>query len=238
MRAHDQWYYLHVEKQLAKHSEGWQETVPIKDYLFRYDRGAFWVGRFAFEMFGVPYTRFMRWVLNPILHTRKLYQALQESGQSQHHIVQDLVLPADNFVKFCQYIDKELTTYPLWLCPMLVDTKATFQLNNLATSSIINVGVWGSEIPDYDDFIKTNRSIENEVLKLDGKKWSYAHSYFTEKEFWSMYDKKKYDALRKKYASSGLPTIYDKLTVTKKVPVQKKKAVIRTILGLAKIKIH
>jgi delta24-sterol reductase len=171
------------------------------------------------------------------LNTRKLYQALQESGQSQQHIVQDLVLPAKNFTKFCEFVDQELQTYPLWLCPMLVDHKATFQLNNLNTTSIINVGVWGAGITDYDEFVEKNRAIEQHVLKLEGKKWSYAYSYFTEQEFWSMYDKNAYDALRKKYHSTNLPTIHDKITVKGRLPIQKKKALMKTIFGISKLKI-
>lgn len=237
-RAHDQWYYLHAEQTLKNNPEGWVESVPITDYLFRYDRGGFWVGRFAFEMFKVPYTRLMRWLLNPILHTRKLYQALQESGASQQHVVQDLVLPANRFVEFSEFIDEELHTYPLWICPMLPDTTSPFQLNNLKTKSIINVGVWGANIPDYDEFINANRLIERKVLEMGGKKWSYAHSYFNKKEFWSMYDKKYYDKLRIKYHATHLPNIYDKITVKTRHPVQKKKAVLRTLLGLAKLKIE
>lgn len=236
-RAHDQWYYLHVEETFAAHKKGWHEMVPLVDYLFRYDRGAFWVGRFAFDMFNVPYTRFMRWLLNPILHTRKLYQALQESGQSQHHVVQDLVLPANSFVKFCTFIDKELQTYPLWLCPMLPDKDTTFQLNNLPAKSIINVGVWGVSIPEYHEFIRVNRAIETRLLELGGKKWSYAHSYFSDKEFWSMYDKKHYDSLRKKYHATYLPNLYDKLSVREHFPIQRKKALLKTILGTARLKI-
>ncbi len=236
-RARDQWYYLHVENTLKNNPEGWTEAVPITDYLFRYDRGAFWVGRFAFEMFEVPYTRFMRWLLNPILHTRKLYQALQESGAAQQHVVQDLVLPANKFVEFADFIDAELNTYPLWLCPMLPDITSPFQLNNLKTEAIINVGVWGDNIPNYDEFIKANRLIENKVLELDGKKWSYAHSYFTKSEFWSMYDKKHYNQLRKKYHATSLPTIYDKITVKKRHRIEKKKAVLKTLFGLAKLRI-
>lgn len=237
-RAHDQWYYVHVDETLSAHPKGWQETVPLRDYLFRYDRGAFWVGRFAFEMFKVPYNRFTRWALNPLLTTRKLYQALQESGQSQQHIVQDLVLPASNFVTFCNFIDEELQTYPLWLCPMLVDSTATFQLNNLNTSSIINVGVWGAGIAHYNEFVEKNRAIERRVLELGGKKWSYAHSFFTEKEFWTMYDKKAYIALRKKYHSDSLPTIHDKITVKGQVPIQRKKALFKTILGVSRLKVR
>jgi FAD/FMN-containing dehydrogenase len=229
---------LHVEDTLSTEPTGWTESVPLKDYLFRYDRGAFWVGRFAFETFDVPYTRFMRWLLNPILHTRKLYQALQESGASQEHVVQDLVLPEERAVAFLDFIDRELDVYPLWLCPMRVDTTAPFQLNNLQTTSILNVGVWGSNIPDYNDFIKMNRLIEKEILNVHGKKWSYAHSYFTKDEFWSMYDKPHYLSLRKKYSAEHLPDIYEKLTVKKRIPVNKKKAVWRTLFGLAKLKIN
>jgi len=236
-RAHDQWYYLHVEASLSEHPKGWRETVPLQDYLFRYDRGAFWVGRFAFDLFHVPYTRMMRFVLNPILHTRKLYQALQESGQSQLHIVQDLVLPAKNFTQFCDFLDQELQTYPLWLCPMLVDNKATFQLNNLPTSSIINVGVWGAGLSNYDEFVEKNRAIEQRVLKLGGKKWSYAYSFFTKKEFWSMYNEKAYSDLRKKYHSSNLPTIHDKITTKGQVPIRVKKALLKTIFGISKINV-
>jgi delta24-sterol reductase len=237
-RARDEWYYLHVEKQLKSKPEGWTETVPLTDYLFRYDRGAFWVGRFAFEMSKVPYNRFTRWMLDPILHTRKLYQALQESGASQQHVVQDLVLPSEKFVEFSEFIDTELNTYPLWLCPMLPDRTSPFQLNNLDIASIINVGVWGANIPNYDDFIAANRGIEQKVLEVGGKKWSYAHSYFTETEFWSTYDKKLYDNIREKYGATLLPTIYDKVTVKQRHPVHKKKAALRAILGLSKLKIE
>lgn len=237
-RAHDEWYYLHVEKTLSMHAKGWRETVPIKDYLFRYDRGAFWVGRFAFKIFDVPFTRKMRWLLDPILHTRKLYQALQESGASQQHIVQDLVLPANKAVDFMKFSDRELGTYPLWLCPMKVDTSTPFQLNNLPVKSIINIGLWGDNIADYDEFVRINKRIETKVLELGGKKWSYAHSYFSEKEFWSMYDLTLYKKLRKKYHATTLPTIYDKITVKKRYPIQRRKAVLRTIFGLARLKIE
>jgi FAD/FMN-containing dehydrogenase len=236
-RARDQWYYLHVENQLAHHSDGWSETVPLKEYLFRYDRGAFWVGRFAFKMFGIPYTRFMRWLLNPILHTRKLYQALQESGASQQHVVQDLVIPGEKSVEFLEFTDVEIGTYPLWLCPMRVDNQSPFQLNNISSTSILNVGVWGDLISDYSEFIAKNKQIEARVLELGGKKWSYAHSYFTERQFWSMYDKNYYNSLREKYHASRLPTIYDKVTVKNKVAITKRKAVIKTLFGVAKLRI-
>lgn len=46
-RAHDEWFYLHAEKISALARE-YSESIPLTDYLFRYDRGGFWVGKFVY----------------------------------------------------------------------------------------------------------------------------------------------------------------------------------------------
>ena len=235
-RARDQWFYLHAQDMMQ--DQPTVETVPITDYLFRYDRGAFWVGRFAFELFNVAFTRFNRWLLNPILHTRKLYQALQESGASQQHVVQDLALPRGKAVKFMEFVDSTLDVYPLWLCPLRPDNQSPLQSNNLDTQMVINVGVWGSHIESYDEFLAANRSIEKQLKKLGGKKWFYAHSYYSEREFWNIYDKPAYDTLRAKYHATSLPTIFDKIRVTERSPINVKRGLFKTIFGRAKLKIR
>src|SRR3989338_2291105 len=40
-RARDEWFYLHAQK-IAERSMECEETVPLVESLFRYDRGAFW----------------------------------------------------------------------------------------------------------------------------------------------------------------------------------------------------
>ncbi len=235
-RAHDSWYYLHAE---AIDSQGVEitETVPLVDYLFRYDRGAFWVGRYAFDMFEVPFNRLTRWLLNPILHTRKLYQALQESGASQQHLVQDLALPQSTAVEFMQFVNQELQVYPLWLCPLKPDDKSPLQSNNLPTPLVVNVGVWGNRTSSHDDFLAANRLLEHKLTELGGKKWFYAHSYYTEDEFWSRYDKRWYDELRQKYHATTLPTVFEKIRVKQRYDVDLKRGVYRTLFGRAKIRI-
>ena len=89
----------------------------------------------------------------------------------------------------------------------------------------------------YDEFLKANRLIEQTVSKFGGKKWFYAHSYYTEKEFWTRYDRKRYDTLRTKYHATTLPTIYDKVTVKVKHEVHYKRGALLTMLGLAKLRI-
>lgn len=59
-RMWDEWFYLHAEKVLdrtsisEKTNKIHSEVVSVKDYVFRYDRGGFWTGKYAFPMFYTP----------------------------------------------------------------------------------------------------------------------------------------------------------------------------------------
>jgi hypothetical protein len=236
-RARDPWFYLHAEA-IDQRAHKLTETIPLTDYLFRYDRGAFWVGRYAFDRLGIRFTSFTRWLLNPILHTRKLYEALQTSGVSQEHIVQDLALPRDTAVKFMKFIHRHYGVYPLWLCPLKPDLRSPLQSNGIDTPVVINVGVWGQRITPYGAFLTANRQIEQILRKLGGKKWFYAHSYYPEKEFWKIYDKPAYDQLRQKYAATTLPSVYEKVTVRQRHPVNTRRGLWRTIFGMARLRLR
>lgn len=234
-RASDEWFYLHAAK-MSSAGES-TESVPIVDYLFRYDRGAFWVGSYAFRLLGVPFTRFWRTILNPLLHTRQLYEAMQESGMSQRHLVQDIALPVDKAAEFMQFVSKNYSIFPLWLCPLKTDTHSDFISSHLQTNLVINVGVWGDSLDSYEAFLDANKVIEHEVARLGGKKWLYAHSYYSESDFWKLYDKTSYDALRKKYNAEYLPTVYEKVHVTEQHPIDTHRGVWRTLFRTAKLKI-
>lgn len=41
----------------------------------------------------------------------------------------------------------------------------------------------------------------------------YAHTYYTEQEFWAIYDRDWYDALRVKYRATALPSVYEKVKI-------------------------
>jgi Delta24-sterol reductase len=56
-RPHDQWYYLYLKK-IADSGHSITDSVPIKDYLFRFNRGAFWAAELAFKQSGVPFNAF------------------------------------------------------------------------------------------------------------------------------------------------------------------------------------
>lgn len=78
---------------------------------------------------------------------------------------------------------------------------------------MLNVGVWGPGPTRMDDFVRVNRDLERKLHDLGGNKWLYAHTYYTEQEFWEIYDRKWYESLRERYAAVSLPTVYDKVKV-------------------------
>lgn len=77
----------------------------------------------------------------------------------------------------------------------------------------MNFGIWRPGSLDHAEFVRQNRNLEKQVQELQGRKWLYAHAYYTENEFWATYDRPAYDALRTKYAASYLPSVYDKVKV-------------------------
>jgi hypothetical protein len=213
-RAQDPWFYCHAELR-GKSARPTTEAIPLVDYLFRYDRGAFWGGRYAFRYFITPFNRFTRWALDRFMHTRTMYHALHKSGLAKRYIVQDVAVPYTAADEFLQFLDKDFGFYPLWLCPLRLTSQSRESPYHAypKLDALLNFGIWGPGPTDIDEFVKANRKIEQKVQELEGKKALYAHAYYTEGEFWKIYDKDKYDALRSKYDATYLPSIYDKVKV-------------------------
>jgi delta24-sterol reductase len=69
----DPWFYIHVERLIKKSATPLTEAIPIVDYLFRYDRGGFWVARYAYKYFLTPFNGITRAILDTLMHTRVMY---------------------------------------------------------------------------------------------------------------------------------------------------------------------
>ena len=212
----DEWFYVHADK-ISKRHETYEEIIPIRDYLFRYDRGAFWMGYYVFNYFKIPFTKIARYLLDRISKTRTLYHLAHATNMSQQYFVQDLSMPRESVLEFMQFVDNELHIYPLWICPLRPGKDDKFSPSSIKTDLVVNVGVWGKASRGYDEFIRANRNVENKVQELGGRKVLYAHAYYPRDEFWKIYDQAWYNALREKFfANSVFPDIYDKTKVSEK----------------------
>ncbi|MCJ1443733.1 MAG: hypothetical protein MMC23_004233 [Stictis urceolatum] len=214
--ARDPWFYLHVQDRVREYNyeRPVVEAVPLAEYLFRYDRGGFWVGASAFKYFGTPFNKFTRWYLDDFCHTRMMYTALHASGQSKRYVVQDLALPYSTAEQFIDYAHDKFGIYPLWLCPLKQSPSPTMHPHlSRPEEPMLNIGLWGNGPAKYADFVAANRDLEVKLRELDGMKWLYAHTYYSEDEFWEMFDRKWYDGMREKYHATTLPSVYEKVKI-------------------------
>ncbi|PYH87631.1 FAD-binding domain-containing protein, partial [Aspergillus ellipticus CBS 707.79] len=127
-RPQDPWFYLHARKSAPPYSPSSpspqeptkKDLIPLKDYLFRYDRGAFWTGRYAFSYFLTPFNRITRYILDYFMHTRVMYHALHASGHAAQYLIQDVAVPYAATTAFLEWLDRKQNfgAYPIWLCPL------------------------------------------------------------------------------------------------------------------------
>ncbi|GAD92633.1 FAD binding domain-containing protein [Paecilomyces variotii No. 5] len=279
-RPWDPWFYIHAEDVLGKYqyqhpkqstpssssslppSQTQTQTpihtelIPPTDYFFRYDRGAFWGGKYSFAYFLMPFNALTRWLLDPFMHTRVMYHALHKSGLAKRYVIQDVGVPSDQLAEFVDYLDVEFGSYPLWICPLKEkgasgvgdrqQQKQQQQQNyntkgygpilaegiqnekkpqvgkeneDDPTPEFINVGIWGPSPwgSSPEAFKAYNRRLEQKVHSLGGQKCLYAHTYYTEEEFWEIYDRETYRKLREKYHAEYLPDLWEKVRVKEDV---------------------
>ncbi|TWU70631.1 hypothetical protein ED733_001124 [Metarhizium rileyi] len=227
-RRSDPWFYIRArEVQGILKKGGARDTeeavvdyIPLVDYLFRYDRGGFWVGKYSFAYFLVPFNRVTRFLLDRFMHTRVMYRAVHKSGLADYYMVQDVGVPFSRTAEFQAWLDETFGIYPLWLCPLRLRREDPDSGHGLHsefskpdTPDLMNFGVWGPLKGTRRQVVDMNRALERKVQKLSGKKWLYAHAYYTEEEFWAHYDGASYKALRDKYKATHLPSVYDKVKV-------------------------
>lgn len=218
--ASDPWFYIHVKDKITAHSpNAFTEAVPLPEYLFRYDRGGFWVGQSAFSYFpGMPFNNLTRWFLDDFLHTRMLYKAMHASGQSERMIIQDLALPYDTAEDFIDFTHHRLGIWPLWLCPLQQSPLPTmhphlkeYETDGETLKPMLNIGLWGDAAKVAGGYVQANKDVERKLEELNGMKWLYAQTFYSEEEFWRGIDKEWYEQLRRKYRATSLPSVYDKV---------------------------
>lgn len=191
--------------------------MTTNDYLFRYDHGAFWGGKLAFAHFHVPDNAITRRLADPFMDSRTCYHALHKSGLANEYVVQDFGIPASTVVEFIQFVNDTLPELQIFLAPCKTarEIGLTSRFNprvaEVADQRIFAVGVYGRGPSDPKAFVELNRKLELRSAELLGAKLLYARTYYTEDEFWTIYDKDVYEEMRKKYKAETLPSVFDKL---------------------------
>lgn len=187
----------------------------------------FWVAKYAFAYFHTPLNALTRFLLDPLMRTAPMFHALHKSGLADQYLVQDVAVPLSRAPELASHAHAAWGHYPVWLCPLRVDgvpplfhrgMAAATQEGGRTPELLLNFGLWGPGSADRAAFVALNRGLEHKVQELGGQKCLYAQVYYTEEEFWGVYDRGRYDALRRKYGAEWLPDVFEKMRVVEKEP--------------------
>ncbi len=200
-----------------------EDYLTTHDYIWRWDTDWFWCSKnlcaqnpIVRRLLGrarlnsVFYTRVMRWNSRLGL-TRRLDRLL---GKHPESVIQDVDIPIARAPEFLEFFLREIGILPVWICPFRSPDKHVrwplFPAD--AQTLYVNFGFWDVVRPDEPHPAgHFNRLIERKVQELGGIKSLYSDSYFPENEFWAIYDKTAYDALKAKYDPKGVfKNLYEK----------------------------
>ena len=102
------------------------------------------------------------------------------------------------------------------MCPTRAYTDERYSLFDLdPTKLYINFGFWGT-VQSEHEVGYFNRLIEAKVTELKGIKSLYSSVYYSEAEFWQIFDEKTYMDLKQKYdPQHKFLDLYSKVSLNK-----------------------
>jgi len=187
------------------------DYLTVHDYIWRWDTDWFWcsknlgvqnpvvrrlVGRERLN--STTYAKVMRW--NSKWGFTRAFSRLR--GKTPESVIQDVDIPIARASEFLAFFLAEVGVLPVWICPIGgYHDEAKFPLYRVDPKILyVNFGFWDV----VEDKVKRepghyNRRIERKVAELGGVKSLYSDSYYPEDEFWRLYDKGAYDALKARY---------------------------------------
>ena len=212
-RPHDPWFYEHA-RDVTKHTDHYEELIPIPDYLFRYNRNGFWMGKVFFEFLHIPYTKLTRKLFSPYLNARAMFDAVQKLNLTRNFFVHDYVTDFEAAADLISYADTIVGIYPIWLCPIRTfHAQEKISPTNVSREDIVlDIGIYGRSKKYAADKQGTNDKIERYATAHQSMKVLYSEVFYPEDEFWTIYDKVSYDTIRRKYhAENVFPDLWNKV---------------------------
>jgi FAD/FMN-containing dehydrogenase len=199
-----------------------EDYLATRDYLWRWDTDWFWCSKnvgaqhpLLRRVYGrerlnsITYQRIMRW--NSRVGLVRAWERF--AGVHAEAVIQDVDIPLARAAEFLAFLHEHVGIRPIWICPIRAPDASPFPLYPLTPRTVyVNFGFW--------DTVRTrearppghcNRLIERKVAELGGLKSLYSDAYYGEDEFWSIYGRDAYRALKARYDPSGvLPDLYAK----------------------------
>ena len=157
-----------------------------------------------FRLYGPSFfgrAAFSRW-----LSSANLWK-LEHAAEKWFHnlmVIQDFCFPENRVDGFFARV-LEVNIFPLWLCPIKASSAPEIFSPHVQKDSchVINVGIYGLT-PRGCDAKTLTRSLERDAARHGGRKVLYSRSYYSPEEFWGIYSRPEYEALRERMHARGV----------------------------------
>ncbi len=193
------------------------DLMTMRDFLWRWDPDWFWCSR-SFGMQNSLLRRlfgrwmlcsrsywkiqslYRKWKVEKRLHTLRTILHLPIEGFEQ--VIQDVEIPIEKSIEFMKFYDREIAIRPCWICPVRPQEAAgDWTLYAMKPGALyLNFGFWGS-VRNTSEMAPGhfNGLIEDIVQEFGGRKSLYSQSFFTEEDFWRIYNGEAYGKLKSKF---------------------------------------
>lgn len=199
-----------------------EDYLTISDYIWRWDPDWFWCSKnFFMESFlmrllfggfmlkSTTFGKIRKWInQHPLIN--KIVNAMRRPSET---IIQDVQIPIKGATNFYDFFQKEIKISPIWICPIITHPSNHYNFYPMKGNQLyINFGFWDF-VPSQESEGFYNRKVEKMVKKLKGNKSLYSKIYYTENEFWEIYDQSLYNHLKSKYdPNQNLKSYFQKVS--------------------------
>jgi FAD binding domain len=196
----NRWYYQHAAIQAQA---GKEDLIPAYQYMFRHQRGLLWLAGIIADLKVFSHTRWGRALLD-----REVEKKVRTTGFKWNMppalierclVQQDMGMRLSRLEEGIEYVQKNLSVYPLWNCPAGQGTiDPSFAIPRRLAASlelIVDIGIYGEpKVRRYQSF-DAMRALQKfvDVPSL----WGVC--YLTPEELRDIYDFDSYHAVQRKY---------------------------------------
>jgi FAD/FMN-containing dehydrogenase len=174
-----------------------EDYLSTYDYYFRYDADCHWIAR----NYGLE-NPLLRLVLGRLFlsSTRMLGLAAFLSpllSRMRPEVVVDLFLPFSEVEGFLDFYEREFSYYPLWAVPYWMPRPYPWLAERYSSGAsdglYLDLAVYGFRPDDSRNYY---RLLEEELGRRKGVKTLISHNFYTRDEFWGVWNRANYQAVK------------------------------------------
>lgn len=160
-----------------------EDFLRTEHYLFRYDRGVTNVSP-----------------LLPSALVLRLAQWFHRLLRSDHpNVTLDVFVPVSRVPRFLEWYARDIGFWPLWCVPYRrvrdYEWVAPSFYAGLDDELFLDLAIYGMKQPRDRNVY---RELETALARVGGMKTLISHNYYSEAEFWSLWNKANYDAVKQR----------------------------------------